>query len=407
MSKILGIVAEYNPFHNGHLYHIQESKKQTGANVVVAVISGNFTQRGDTSIINKWEKAKMALKSGVDLVIELPTVYNLSSAENFAEGAIKILNSVGVDFVSFGTEAENINDIEKISELLCQEPKEYQEKLKLELGKGISYPLARQNAIINFFEKDNEVKIKEIVNGSNNILAIEYIKALKKLKSKIIPIGIQRKHTSYNSKDIIGQYVSATGIRQLLKEKRIDDISKVVPSSTFEILKENIENGSIITDLNEFSKEIFYKLRTMDIKEIANIPEVSEGLENLIKESAQKTNNLEELIRLIKSKRYTQTKIQRILMYAILGITKSDIEMSKNINPYIRVLGLNENGKKLLPKINANVITSVKKFENDNTNKNYEKMLEIDKRATDVYTLGYKGKSQANLDYTQGLLMLQ
>ena len=174
MSKVVGIIAEYNPFHNGHAYHIQKTKEQTGADFVVAVITGNFTQRGNTSVINKWEKAKMAINGGVDLVIELPTIYSISSAENFSSGAIKILNNIGiVDSISFGMEADDISSLNNIANVLLSEPQEYTSLLKAELQKGSSYPKAREIALMMYL---HDIKrYSNILNGSNNILAIEYL----------------------------------------------------------------------------------------------------------------------------------------------------------------------------------------------------------------------------------------
>lgn len=191
MSKVLGIIAEYNPFHNGHLYHIRESVEQTEADYVVCVISGNFVQRGNTSIIDKWTKAKMAIAQGADLVIELPTIYATSSAENFAEGAIKILDSLGiVDTLSFGIEAKDLATLNNIANVLYQEPKEYVTMLSHELSKGVSFPRARENALMMYL---NDIKrYANVLSGSNNILGIEYLKALKKLKSPLKPIGIKR-----------------------------------------------------------------------------------------------------------------------------------------------------------------------------------------------------------------------
>lgn len=192
MARVLGIIAEYNPFHNGHLYQIEEAKKQTGADYVVAVISGNFTQRGNTSLVNKWVKTDMALRSGVDIVIELPTVYSISSAENFAEGAIKILDSLKiVDTLCFGTETADFAALNNIANVLYNEPKEYVSLLNHELGKGVSYPKARESALMMYL---NDIKrYANILSGSNNILAIEYLKALKKLKSSMRPFSVQRK----------------------------------------------------------------------------------------------------------------------------------------------------------------------------------------------------------------------
>lgn len=406
MSKILGIIAEYNPFHNGHVYHIQNSKEQAGADYTVAVITGNFTQRGNAAIVNKWEKAKMAIKSGVDLVIELPTLYSISSAENFASGAIKILDELGIiDSLSFGIESNNISLLNNIANVLYEEPVQYVNYLKDELKQGKSFPKAREEAIIKYLK---DPKYDNILNGSNNILAIEYLKALKKQKSKITPIGIRREKVYYNSKKIIDEYASATGIRYLMMRKQMEEVARVVPSSSFNILLENIKNGTYVLDLANYCDIIIYKLRSMTIKEIADLPEVSEGLENSIKQAVGKTNNIIELINMIKSKRYTQTRIQRIMLYALLNIKKADMEMSKAIKPYVRVLGFNENGRKLLSEIDprVKVITSVSKFERENRNKKYSKMLEIDKYATDVYTIGYSEESKTGLDYTNGLIIM-
>ena len=192
MSTVLGIIAEYNPFHNGHLYQIEEAKRKTGAQYVIAVVSGNFTQRGNTSLINKWQKAQMAIENGVDIVLELPTIYSLSSAENFAEGAIKILDSLKIVVtLCFGTETGDFAALNNIANVLYNEPKEYSAILSHELGKGISYPKARENALMMYL---NDVRrYANILSGSNNILAIEYLKAIKRLKSDMTPLAIERK----------------------------------------------------------------------------------------------------------------------------------------------------------------------------------------------------------------------
>ena len=191
MSKVLGVIAEYNPFHNGHIYHLNQSKKATGANYTIAVISGNFTQRGNTSIIDKWSKTKMALLGGIDLVIELPLLYSISSAENFADGAINILDSLDVvDYVSFGTEAPNVDVLNKFADVLYKEPREYKNILSHELSKGLSFPKARSNALMLYL---NDVRrFAKILNSPNNILAIEYLKSLKKYHSTIKPVSIPR-----------------------------------------------------------------------------------------------------------------------------------------------------------------------------------------------------------------------
>lgn len=405
MANVLGIIAEYNPLHNGHLYHIKKAKENSNAEYIVAIMTGNFAQRGNVSVVNKWEKTKMALKSEVDLVIELPTIYSISSAENFADGAIKILNDLKlITYISFGLENDNVTDLNKIANILANEPEEFSKILKLQLQKGNSYPKARQNALIQYASKEID---GNLLLGSNNILAIEYLKAIKRQKANFIPIGIKREKVFYNSKKIVDEFASSTGIRKLLIEKQFDEISKVVPGTTFEILLDNIKRGTCIKDIKEYEKIIIYKLRTMTKSEITELPEVSEGLENLIKTAVAKTNNIYELINIIKSKRYTQTRIQRILLYTLIGITKQDMEMSKRISPYIRVLGCNKKGKELLSKIEKNkkVITSVKRFEKENINRNLLRILEIDRIATDIYSIAYGDNSKSGLDYSYGMII--
>ncbi len=410
MARVLGIIAEYNPFHNGHLYQIQEAKKQTGADYVVAVISGNFTQRGNTSLVNKWIKTDMALQSGVDIVIELPTVYSISSAENFAEGAIKILDSLKiVDTLCFGTETADFAALNNIANVLYNEPKEYVSLLNHELGKGVSYPKARESALMMYL---NDIKrYANILSGSNNILAIEYLKALKKLKSGMRPFSVQRKKVYYNDEKIVDEFASSTAIRKLVSRGQYDEIRKVIPTSSYMLLKEEIRKGSFVLDILKFEKEILYNLRKMTISEIAELPDVTEGLEHVIKNGADSCNSILDLMDIVKSKRYTQTRIQRILLYALLGITKKDMVNARKVTPYVRVLGFNKNGREMLSEIckenrRINMITSVKKFEELNLNKALKEMLDKDIFATNVYTLGYEYNSTANLDYTNKMVIV-
>ena len=410
MNKVLGIVCEYNPFHNGLIYHIIQSKKLTGADYTIAIMTGNFAQRGDDSLVDKWSKAEMALLAGVDLVIELPVIYSVSSAENFAEGAVKILNSLKiVDNISFGSETKDINLLDRIAEVLHNEPKEFQTLLSHELSKGISYPKARENALMMYL---NDVRrFANVLSSPNNILGIEYLKALRKTKSNILPVCIPRVGAGHNDTTYSKNIASATTVRNLVNTNKYDSLEfkRLVPLTTGSILSENIKKGHIISGLHVFEKEIIYTLRRMSILEIANLPDVSEGLEYKIKQAANSCNSLIEFYNIVSSKRYTQTRISRILVYALLGITRKDMQLSKSISPYVRVLGFNNAGKKILSMISeANpklpLITSMKKFEESNKNKNLQAMLAKDIWATDVYTLGYEFDSWSGLDYTKRLI---
>lgn len=405
MEKILGIIAEYNPFHSGHLYHITESKKQVNPDYTVAIMSGNFVERGETAILDKWSRAQMALKNGVDLVIELPVLYSISSAENFADGGIKILNSLKMDTtLSFGSECGNTNILDNISKVLIEEPDEYTSILDHELSKGVSYPKAREKAILMYL---NDIrKYANVLSGPNNILGIEYLKAIQKTKNKISYVTVKRT-SSYNSKSLEKNTPSATAIRAAISEGK--DISKFVPEFTNKLLKDKINNGEFIPSINILEKAILYKLRVMSLEEISNLPDVSEGLENKLKKASDISSNLEELTNAIKSKRYTMSRINRILLYALLNITKADMEMSKKVTPYIRVLGVNKKGKELLSKLSNNnkklqIITSPKKFLEKSNNKALKRMLEIDMLASNIYTLGYNSNSKSNLDFTKKLI---
>ena len=407
MSNVLAVIAEYNPFHNGHLYQFQKAKKDTDSKYSIAILGSNFTQRGSTSVIDKWSKAQMALDNGFDLVVELPLLYSISSAENFAEGAIKLLDSMKVvDFLSFGTETDDLQILDKIATILYEEPKAFKSLLSIELKKGISFPKARSNALMMYL-KDIQ-KYTNILSSPNNILAIEYLKALKKYKSIIKPYSIQRFEADYNSNKVTGNIASSTAIRNIIKDDNIPLLKKLLPESSFSILFENIKNGHIVSDLSIFEKEIIYNLRKMDINEIKDLPDVSEGLEHLIKKAADSCNTLNDLLNMISTKRYTKTRLQRILLYSLIGISKNDMDMSKKVYPYMRVLAFNDKGKFLVSEIaKANpkleIITSVKRFTDLNTNRNYKTMMQKEILATNIYTLGFEQDSLSNLDYTKGI----
>ena len=405
---VLGIIAEYNPFHNGHLYHILKSKELTKDDYVIAIIGGNFTQRGESSIVDKWTKAEMAIAGGVDLVIELPTLYSVSSAENFADGAIKILNSLKVvDHISFGAECQELNKLNIIANILYEEPKEFKAFLTDELSKGISFPKARENAILNYLK---DFSYKNILSEPNNILGIEYLKALKKYRSKIKPVLVPRKSSGHLTTDYTGSISSSTAIRNMLKAGKTANLKDALTPSSYTILKDEINKGHFVIDFSKFEKIALYNLRLMSLEDIKKIPDVSEGLEHLIKRAALSCNTFDDFINIVCSKRYTKTRIRRILLYSILGITKKDIDISKKIVPYVRVLGFNDKGKNLVSKIkrknpSVKIVTSVKKFVDSNGNKNLQVLMNKDILSTNVYTLGFESDSWGNLDFSKKIVV--
>jgi predicted nucleotidyltransferase len=464
---VLGIVTEYNPFHNGHLLHLQQSAKITSADCTVAVMSGNFVQRGEPAIVNKWARTAMALSSGVDLVIELPVVYAIASAEFFAWAAVKLLDSLGiVDSICFGSETGHIAPLNIIAEILVNEPDEYKKYLRQYLDSGLSFPFAREKAICKYvhntqdihtirnifnfdidnFDADNK-GIQSILGSSNNILGIEYLKALKRLNSRIVPYTIKRQANLYNEENLTGTISSATAIRKHIKEKESDIpgnnqkdyqkhgqeinpanndnnnininintfshiINYTLPLDSVNIIRHEFQKGKGPVLINSFGSIILSILRKISTDDIKKFPNINEGLENRIKRAAKVSGNLEELIENICTKRYTRTRIQRILLCILLGITNNEFQYfnAQGGPQYIRILGFTKKGRELLVKVNKRaslpVIAKTANFTNSD-NLPLRKMLELEATATDIYVLGYKNPDYrfAGQEFTEKIVI--
>lgn len=405
--KVCGIVAEYNPFHNGHKYQIEQTKKLTNCDTIIAIMSGNFIQRGLPALFNKWTRAKMAIENNVDIVIELPTCYATSSAEFFAHGAIGIIDALNcIDVLSFGSKYNDIEVLKRIASVLHSEPEEYKNLLQKELKKGTSYPIARSNALKNFLKKEFDSKLLEnILLDSNNILGIEYLKALLAYDSPIIPCAIERIGGDYNSTNIVGNICSATGIREMLQANNLARLPDVVPENSFTILNDALTLGKAPMTLKNFEKEILFLLRTLTTKELSELSDITEGLENVLKKSANEAFEIDDLIEKIKTKRYTKTRVQRILIHTLLKIQKSFVQEQKETPQYARILACSQKGKSMIPELVKNsripIVTSVNKFMK-NATPSQKEMLELDILATNIYTLGYQVPAfrKMNLDYT-------
>ncbi len=358
--NISGIIVEYNPLHNGHLYHINKTKELTNCDALICVMSGNFAQRGIPSPIDKWTKTKMALNNGVDLVLELPTIYSVSSADFFSYGAVSLLNSLGiVDNICFGSEQGDINDIYNISNILLHEPIEFKSLLKTYLDKGIVFPLARANALYDYLiASKNDISnllSNDFFRSSNNILGIEYCKNLLKLNSSIKPYTIKREGASYNSNMLHNKFSSATAIRKFLKENGpLLELEGHVPHSVLtELMNLHSKNYEFTFEDSMFTY-IKYKSATSK-NSLINLPDVSEGLDNRIIKSLQNNPNYGAALQDIKSKRYTYTRISRILCQYFIGFDNFDSKKLREIPcPYARVLGFNSNGKSILKSIKSN-----------------------------------------------------
>ena len=412
--KVCGIIAEYNPFHNGHAYHIEKTKEQTGADAIVAVMSGNFVQRGEPALLDKWRRARMALENGVDLVIELPTFYATASAEYFAQGAVGLLDSMGIiECLSFGAKTEDMDVLKRVANILYLEPEEYKRLLQNELKKGVSYPMARSSALKVFTRKEYDAKyITDILLDSNNILAIEYLKALMYNNSTIVPYMILRKGEDYNSTNVVEGICSSTAIRNMIENGQFEALPEVMPERSFEVLNQELLGGRHPMLFKNFEKEILYVLRTSSTEDLAKLTDVTEGLENLLKKFSNETCELDKLVALLKTKRYTRTRIQRILLHALLNVRKSDVDHYKYNPQYIRVLGFTSKGEKLLSQIynqaNIPIVTSVSKFLKT-ANDTASLMMKKDILASDIYMLGYQipDYKKANMDYTEPIVQVK
>ena len=371
--KATGIVVEYNPFHNGHKYHLQKTKELNPNNIIIAVMSGDFVQRGEPSIIDRWTKTKMALANGVDLVIELPVFYSSQSAEIFAKGAVGILEELKCESMVFGSESGKINELKRISTL--QESEEFKIKLKERLKSGDSYPTAHSSTM------------KEILGeselNSNDILGLEYIKAIRYWKSSIIPMTLKREKVGYHDTNIVGDFASATKIREHLKKN--EEISSIVTQESFNTLKEY----SNFTYMENFYPFIRYEL-IKNSNNLSDIQDMEIGFENRLLENAIKSINYEEFFKSISNRRYTTGRVQRVLTHTLLALTTNITEEVKKSIPYVRVLGFNSKGREYLSYLkkfdNSKIITSYKKM-NENFSPEVCSLIEFNERSSQIYRL--------------------
>ena len=354
--SVLGIIAEYNPFHNGHLYHIKQSCALSKTQKIVVIMSGNFVQRGDFAIMDKHLRAKLAVQNGASLVLELPVLYSSQSADFFAKGAIEILNHLGiVDYPSFGSESGNMEHLSSVATLFHEEPEEYRYLLKHYLNQGYPFPKARSIAL-------EQLTGCSSISTPNDVLGVEYLKHLSRTKSAIKPILVQRKGANHEDHAMNTEFSSATSIRNYLTHMSTklcgnsplysEELLSSIPASTLDAL--------LYTHTNHrwMSLELFLNdIKTIILREgkhISNYFEVSEGLENRIYESFLASDNLEEILTSIKTKRYTLTRIRHILLNILLNITKDTMQElnASNEMGYARILAFDEVGRTLIRKSN-------------------------------------------------------
>ncbi len=348
MEKV-GIICEYNPFHNGHIYHLKKIKELFPDSLIILVMSGNYTMRGEISLLNKWDKTSIALKYGVSLVVELPCFYATNSADTFSEGAINILNKLQCDYVVFGSECNDINLLSTLAHTQIENPL-YDKLVNKYMQEGHNYPTSMAKALQDLCGKT--------INMPNDLLGLSYIKQIILQKAKIIPYSILRTN-DYHETKIKKEITSATSIREAIKMKQ--DIKKNVPKETL---------TSIITD--DYQDNLFKLLKYQCLNNFNNLSsylDVDEGLDNLIRKNILKATNYDDLINKMKTKRYTYNRLNRMFIHILLNIQKNDVKKRKEIN-YLRVLGFDKLGREYLKKIKKEcpipIITKYSDINDDN-----------------------------------------
>ncbi len=376
--KITGLITEYNPFHNGHAYHLAQAKKMTAADYTVAVMSGHFLQRGEPAIVDKWSRAEMAVRCGVDLVIELPTYFATASAEQFAYGTVNLLTGLGVDNICFGSESGDIEKLSKIASILAAPDAAFNQYLRQHLDAGKGYHKAIELALSDTNSVDFDF-------SANNILAIEYLKAAQLIKNAPQMVTIKRAGSNYLETVMQGKFSSASAIRHQLERPLIDWqlVKSAMPAEAFELLY----NSHFYTQLNDFKALIYAALIRMDSAQLADIRGVSEGIENRIVNHLTNIGKVSDLVAAVAAKRYPKTRIQRLLINALLDIRSLDQVTLQADFDYARILAFNDKGRKLIKhfKKNSDLVLftnlgrDLKKYRKPN------RLIELDTRATGIY----------------------
>lgn len=393
---VAGIICEYNPFHYGHAELIAQTRN-AGATHIAAVMCGNFVQRGEPAILSKWARTKQALENGVDLVIELPLPWAIAGAEKFSYGGVFLLNALGADMISFASECGDIQRLNQTAQVLLSPA--LKEAMQHELSSGITFARARQAAVGKLIGNDSELLLKE----PNNILGIEYLKAIIRIHSSITPFTICRVGAAHDEEKQDCKIASASHIRSLIRSG--GNFTDKLPAAATEILLKELSAENAPAGFAGIERAVLAKLRTMSRKEFTVLPDISEGLENRIYEAVRKAATLDELYSLIKSKRYTHARIRRIILSAFLGLTA---EMTENTPPYLRVLGMNHRGAEILKKTKSVGMIPIITNSSDSfsLDKPAANMFELEGRATDLYALCMPKPSPCGLDRTTGIITI-
>ena len=385
--KISSLICEYNPFHNGHKYMI-DTIRRNGSDIIIACMSGNFTQRGDFAVFDKYSRTQTALENGIDLVIELPVIYSCATAEKFAFGGVYILNSLGcVDDIYFGSECGNMDSLKETADILLSP--ELSDKIKYHLSLGQTFAKARENAVAEISQNS-----ADILKSPNNILGIEYIKALKKLNSPISPKTIQRIGSEHDSRIATQNFASASLIRQMIYENNTDYFNYIPQKNIPEIHQ-----------LSKLETAFLYKLRTMSLQDFSNLPDISEGLENRLYSAVKNSCSIDEILQIVKTKRYTLSRLRRILLHAFLNITRKDCDI---LPQYIKILGFNQNGKNILRimRDTATLPVIMRYADVKKLSPTAQYLYSLETRCDDIYSLSSETPSKCGINMTSNLIIL-
>ena len=394
--KIAGIVAEYNPFHNGHLYHLEKTREKTGCDYVVAILSSSFVQRGEPGIFSKWQRAEMAVANGVDLVLELPAAFSCRSAYYFALGSIYSLHKCNVvSHLAFGVEAQNLEQLQAIASLLNEEPFAYRDSLHKYLKEGVSYPKARDLAI-----REQLPALDFSLNQPNVILGISYLRILQAWESSITPVTIQRLG-GYHSLQPEDNIAGATLVRNLMEEQN-PLYSRYLTAATNRCIEGYVKNGWKPVFMKDFDPQLLYRLRSLKVEELKKYPGIGEGLENRLGESLFHSCTSREILDFMKNKRYSDTRLKRILSEVLLNMP-GDINSWKPL--YLRPLAFSDKGREVLglmqEKSDLPVISKFADFYHQACPA-ARKMLDWEIQVTNIYHMVQPARffSKYHLDFT-------
>lgn len=421
--KITGIIAEYNPFHKGHLYQLKKIKKAFPETAIVIVMSGSFTQRGEVTILDKWCRARLAIEYGADLVLELPFVYAVRSAQDFASGAVRLLSYLGVQVLAFGAETDSLQICQEIA--LLQETKETQTILHQKIATGSSYAAALTQAILissihssisSFLNSKTEQEITDLLHAPNTILAIEYLRAIQRYANQIKPFLIPRIGSEYHSNKLtIDQFPSASGIREELLKKSLIDwglLKKTLPAKTFSALHSASQRHQLPSSTFLF-RPFCEALLRLSFTQFQDIYGINEGIENRLIKALHSASSMEDLIDFLSTKRYPKSRISRLLVYLMLQITKEDMKTFDDVGPlYLRPLAFNERGQLILHQAKVSgtlpIIAHLPDILNTKERRKpweklspLKKMISYDTWATDLRNLSLPSLQQKNADFLQ------